>query len=78
MTDQIKRLYRSRKDRMFAGVCGGLGEYIVVDPTVVRLLTTVIALSTGVVAMLLVYFIMMIIIPEAPSNSSVNEDTPES
>lgn len=63
---------------MFAGVCGGLGEYIVVDPTVVRLLTTVIALSTGVVAMLLVYFIMMIIIPEAPSNSSVNEDTPES
>jgi phage shock protein C len=62
---------------MFAGVCGGLGEYIVVDPTVVRLLTTVIALSTGVGAMLLVYFIMMIIIPEAPSNSSVNEDAPE-
>ncbi len=77
MTDQIKRLYRSRKDRMFAGVCGGLSEYLVVDPTVVRLLTTVIALSTGVGAMLLVYFIMMIIIPEAPSNSSVNEDAPE-
>lgn len=33
-----KKLYRSRKNKMLCGVCGGLGEYLGIDPTVVRLL----------------------------------------
>ena len=31
---ETKKLYRSKKDRVFAGVCGGIGEYLGVDPTV--------------------------------------------
>jgi phage shock protein C len=36
-TSNGRRLYRSEHDRMLAGVCGGLGEYFDVDPTIVRL-----------------------------------------
>ncbi|MBE0699894.1 MAG: PspC domain-containing protein, partial [Anaerolineaceae bacterium] len=32
----MKRLYRSRSDRMFSGLCAGLGSYLGLDPTVVR------------------------------------------
>ena len=32
-----KRLYRSRKDKMLAGICGGLAEYFAVDPSLVRI-----------------------------------------
>ena len=32
-----KRLFRSRKERMVAGVCGGIGEYLNIDPTLIRL-----------------------------------------
>jgi Putative stress-responsive transcriptional regulator len=34
----MKRLYRSREDRMIAGICGGLGEILNFDPTVIRLI----------------------------------------
>lgn len=62
---KIKRLYRSRKDRMIAGVCGGIAEYFNVDPTMVRLLWAVLTLiSCG--AGILGYIIAWIIIPEAP------------
>ena len=55
-----KRLYRSERNRMLAGVCGGIGEYFNVDATLIRLLWAVLACSgTGVVA----YFIAAIIIP---------------
>lgn len=59
-----KRLYRSTKERMLGGVCGGLGEYFDVDPTIIRLIAVVFALSgAGVLA----YIIAWIIIPEQPS-----------
>ncbi len=61
-----KRLYRSLNNRMLCGVCGGLGEYFNIDPTLIRLLAVVIALfscSAGVVA----YIIAAIIIPEEKS-----------
>jgi len=59
-----KRLYRSNKDRMLGGVCGGLGEYFDVDPTIVRLIAVVFALTgAGVLA----YIIAWIIIPEQPT-----------
>ena len=35
----MKKLYRSRKDRVFAGVCGGIAEYLGIDSTIVRLIT---------------------------------------
>jgi phage shock protein C len=62
VSDDIKRLYRSRDDRMIAGACAGLAEYIGVDPTIVRLLF-VLGLFVGG-ATFWAYLIMMLIIPE--------------
>ena len=56
-----KRLYRSRRDRMIAGVCGGLANYFGIDPTWVRLIFLVFLLLGG--CALLVYLIMWLIVP---------------
>ena len=42
-----KRLYRSRKDRQIAGVCGGIADYLAIDPTLVRLFWALFALAGG-------------------------------
>ncbi len=42
-----KKLYRSTKNSMIAGVCGGLGEYFNIDPTIVRLLAVLLILLKG-------------------------------
>ena len=58
-----KKLYRSTIDRKLFGVCGGLGEYFDIDPTLVRLLWVIIAFfSCG--AALLGYLICAIVIPQ--------------
>ncbi len=59
---KIKKLYRSENDRMLAGVCGGIGEYLDIDPTVVRILWIVSAVFGGVG--ILVYILCAIVIPE--------------
>ncbi len=59
-----KKLYRSNKDKKIAGVCGGLAEYINIDPTVVRLLWV---LFCFVGAGILAYIIAAIVIPEPPA-----------
>lgn len=61
MNDKI--LNRSLKDRMFAGVCAGLADYMGMDPTVVRLIFVLLFFVTGP-GVLLAYFIMMLIVPE--------------
>lgn len=65
----MKRLYRSRKEQMLGGVCGGLGEHIDVDPTIIRLVwvvVTLLSLGTGII----VYLAAWIIIPESPEEST--------
>jgi len=57
-----KRLFRSSSDRVFAGVCGGLAEYFVVDALLVRLAWVVFSLVGG--AGLIGYIIAMIVIPK--------------
>lgn len=64
MATEIKRLYRSRDERMIGGVCGGLAKYLVIDPTVVRLIFILLALAGG--PGLLIYLIMLIVVPEEP------------
>lgn len=59
-----KRLYRSRKERMVAGVCGGLAEYFDIDPTIVRLVFVLLALAGG--PGLVIYIVMAIVVPEEP------------
>ncbi len=63
-----KRLYRSRKESMIGGVCGGLGEYLGIDPTLVRILF-VLAVMTGMT--LLVYPLLWIVIPQQPAEEQV-------
>lgn len=58
-----ERLYRSRHDRMIAGVAGGLAEIWDVDPSIVRIVWVVLAFLTGGLA-LLVYIVMAIVVPD--------------
>lgn len=60
-----KKLYRSRTNRKIAGVCGGLGEYMNLDPTVVRLIWVLLFFFAGVG--ILAYLIAALIIPENPN-----------
>lgn len=64
MEGQTRKLYRSRNERKIAGVCGGLGEYFGIDPTLVRLLFVLGLIFVG--GTLLAYIILMIVIPEEP------------
>ncbi len=69
MPDQVPipakraRLRRSRKDRMVAGVCGGIAEWLDWDPTVVRLLYVLISLLSAAFPGLLVYLILWAVTP---------------
>lgn len=61
----MKKLYRSRSNRMLCGVCGGVGEYFNIDATLVRLgmvLLSVFSLGTGLIA----YFAASVIVPDEP------------
>lgn len=60
-----KKLYRNTNNKMLAGVCSGLAEYINIDPTVIRLIWALIGL-TG--AGILAYLIAAIVIPEKPDD----------
>lgn len=51
---------------MWAGVCGGIGEYFNVDPTVVRIGIVLLAVMTGGLPIFAAYIIAMLIIPENP------------
>jgi phage shock protein C len=61
----VRRLYRSRTNRMIAGICGGLAEYSGIDPTIARVLFILLAFVTGGAA-LLAYPILWVVIPEQP------------
>ena len=58
-----RRLYRSNRNKMICGVCGGIAEYFNIAPTIVRLVFAVLAFSWKG---LLVYFLAAIIIPMEP------------
>ncbi|USN96255.1 MAG: PspC domain-containing protein [Candidatus Nomurabacteria bacterium] len=65
MTKEPKRLYRSRKDRMIAGVCGGIAEYFNIDPVIVRVIA-ILLLFPGGLPGLVPYLVLWIIVPENP------------
>jgi phage shock protein C len=68
MASEVKRLYRSQRERMLGGVCGGLGEYIGMDPTVVRLIFVLLGFATGP-GILLAYLILLLVVPEEPTSA---------
>ena len=59
---ETKKLTRSNKNRMVAGVCGGLGDFLDIDPTIIRLLF-VFGSIAGVGSALLVYLVLAIVVP---------------
>ena len=67
---ETKKLYRNRTDKMIAGVCGGLGKYLGIDPTLIRL-AFVLLLLFGIGSGLLVYLVMLLIIPEEPQIADI-------
>jgi phage shock protein PspC (stress-responsive transcriptional regulator) len=65
--NHMKRLYLSVTDKKLGGVCGGIAEYMDLDPTIVRLVTAVLGLITGVIPFLIGYIIGWIVIPRKPA-----------
>ncbi|MEX0920308.1 MAG: PspC domain-containing protein [Candidatus Pacearchaeota archaeon] len=59
-----KKLYRSKKEKVFGGVCGGIGEFFDTDPTIIRLIWVLATLLTGIFMGIITYAIAWIIIPE--------------
>ncbi len=66
-----KRLYRSRKNHVIGGVCGGLGEYLDIDPTIIRILFVIgfFTMGFGVLA----YLVAMLIMPQRPKEIVYDE-----
>ncbi len=68
-----KKLYRSNTDKVFAGICGGLGEYLDVDSVILRLLWLLVVIFTGFVPGVVAYLFAMLIIPKKPAVSHADQ-----
>ncbi len=64
--DLNKKLYRSAIDKMIAGVCGGVAEYVSMDSTVLRLIWALVVAFTGFIPGVIVYVIAALIMPIKP------------
>ena len=62
----MKKLYRSRENRVFAGILGGLGEYFEVDPVLLRVTWLLLAGLTGFFPGLIVYLVAIFVVPPKP------------
>lgn len=68
----MERIYRSESDRIIAGVCGGLAEYLRIDPLILRILFVILAMVNGIG--LLVYLALWIIVPSAGARGATQEE----
>jgi phage shock protein C len=69
----MKRLYRSRKNRVIAGVCGGIGEYLNVDPVLVRLIAVFLLFVGG--GSLIAYIVCIFVVPDEPRVSMQDSES---
>ena len=69
MSENYKRLYRSRSNRMVSGLSAGLGDYIGLDPTIVRLIFALSSIFLFPMPVI-IYLVMMLVIPEEPLPAS--------
>ena len=65
----VKKLYRSKEDRIIAGVCGGMAEYLNVDPVWIRLVAVLLVFAHGIG--ILIYILAWILIPPNPHQKDV-------
>ena len=66
--EKPKRLFRSETDRVIGGVCGGIGEYFGIDPTIIRIIFVILAFSGG--SGIFIYLILWLIIPSASQRTA--------
>ena len=66
--DPTRKLCRSRSDRKLAGICGGLGQFFNLDPTLIRVLFVVLAVLGG--SGILIYLAMWIMVPNQPQDAA--------
>lgn len=71
-----KKLYRSETNKIFAGIIGGLGEYLDVDPTLLRLAWVVLVVLTGIFPGVIAYFVALFIVPAPPHGAGSEAATP--
>lgn len=62
----MKKLYKTKESRVFSGVIGGIGEYINVDPVILRIAWVAIVAFTAFIPGIIVYIIAIFIVPEKP------------
>jgi phage shock protein C len=65
-----KRLYRSKENKVFAGILGGIGEYSDIDPVLIRVLYVVFTAFTGFAPGVVAYIITLFIVPRRPHIAS--------
>lgn len=70
MNTSPKKLYRSKSDKVIAGVCGGLGEFFNIDPVLFRIVFVILALTGG--SGILIYIIAMLVIPQENEGEGVD------
>jgi phage shock protein PspC (stress-responsive transcriptional regulator) len=64
----MKKLHRSLTNKKIAGICGGIGEIMDIDPTIIRLTTVVLGLATGFFPFFIGYLIAWWLVPIAERN----------
>jgi len=64
MSNRVKKLYKSKENRVLSGILGGLGEYFEVDPVVLRLAWIMVSVFTGFVPGIIAYLFAALIIPK--------------
>lgn len=62
----MKKLYRSRENRVWKGVLGGFGEYFNIDPVLLRVIFILFVLISGIFPGVIAYIIAIFIVPESP------------
>jgi phage shock protein C len=59
----MKKIYISKTDKKILGICGGIGQALDIDPTLVRLITVFLCIATGIIPLLVTYFAAWFIVP---------------
>ena len=70
----IKKFYRSKYNKMFLGICGGLGEYLNIDPTIIRMLFVVIGVFSLFIPLTIFYFLAILLAPESPERLPIERN----
>ena len=73
--NEIKRVDRSQEDKIIAGVCGGIAEYLKVDSVWIRLVAVILALASGVG--IVIYIVAWIIMPKNPNHKQSGDTRAE-